>query len=443
MKSFSQFLQESYLNEEDARQGKLFTSKGTAQNFTNPKKIPFTGTDPTPTPASRRLPAGAPEAPRTSPGQLSIPEPTTTKVSGSQFRNAGEARQGSLFTKSGKPQNFTGGRTPFVGTDPVKATKRLPAAAPEAPKASPGQQVIRQNSTPPSRPALPPGNPGGKLAKPINAIPDAMGRGAQDAARRQASNIKPPALPSSATSAAAKEAQKATTKTATKTAAKGILRTLGRVAGPASAALDVADERSKGSGWARSLAKGAVVAAGGALGGAAGSAVAPGAGTLAGATGGAIAASKAFDVAAGANAVERKAMATANRQRQAGTAVKGIGGKTTFSQAKSGGPAFMSTGSGSQRKTVQLAKTGVVQRGGQSVAGNLAFKDGKAVYKAGPSAQSLAKTSSNPLERIGRSLFAGAYKQSDAANAAKKLATARANDAARNKKLGVKAKPAG
>lgn len=449
MKSFSQFLQESYLNEEDARQGKLFTSKGTAQNFTNPKKIPFTGTDPTPTPASRRLPAGAPEAPRTSPGQLSIPEPTTTKVPGSSVRSSGEMRQGSLLTKSGQAQNFTGGRTPFVSTEPVKATKRLPAAAPEAPKVSPGQQVIRQNSTPPSRPALPPGNPGGRLAKPINAIPDAMGRGAQDAARRQASNIKPPAggkapaIPASATSAAAKEAQKATAKTATKTAAKGILRTLGRVAGPASAALDVADERSKGSGWLRSGLKGAVVAAGGALGGAAGSAVAPGAGTLVGATGGAMAASKAFDVAAGANAKERKAMATANRQRQAGTAVKGIGGSTSFSQKKPGGPAFMSTGSGSQRKTVELAKTGVVQRGGQSVAGNLAFKGGKAVYKAGPSAQSLAKTSSNPLERIGRSLFAGAYKKSDAANAAKKLATARASDAARNKKLGVKAKPAG
>jgi hypothetical protein len=103
----------------------------------------------------------------------------------------------------------------------------------------------------------------------------------------------------------------------------------------------------------------------------------------------------------------------------------------------------MSTGSGSQRKTVQLAKTGVVQRGGQSVAGNLAFKGGKAVYKAGPSAQSLAKTSSNPLERIGRTMFAGAYKKSDAANAAKKLATARQSDAARNKALGVKAKPAG
>ena len=156
-----------------------------------------------------------------------------------------------------------------------------------------------------------------------------------------------------------------------------------------------------------------------------------------------MAASKAFDVAAGANAKERKAMATANRQRQAGSAVKGVGGKTTFGQKKPGGPAFMSTGSGSQRKTVQLAKTGVVQRGGQSVAGNLAFKGGKAVYKAGPSAQSLAKTSSNPLERVGRSLFAGAYKKSDAANAAKKLATARASDAARNRALGVKSKPAG
>jgi hypothetical protein len=348
MKSFSQFLNESYLNEEEARQGSLMTRSGKPQDFRNPKKTPFTATDPTPTPASRRLSAGAPEAPKASSGQLEIPEPKSTKVSGSQFRNAGEARQGSLFTKSGKP---------------------------------------------------------------------------------------PTGAPPSSASSAAKESQKA----ATKTAGKGILRTLGRVAGPASAALDVADERSKGSGWARSLAKGAIVAAGGALGGAAGSAVAPGAGTLVGATGGAMAASKAFDVAAGANAKERKAMATANRQKQAGTAVKGIGGKTTFDTKKN----TITTGSGAQRKTVGLAKTGVVQRGGQSVAGNLAYKGGKAVYKAGPSAQSLAKTSSNPLERVGRSLFAGAYKKSDAANAAKKLATARSSDAARNKALGVKSKPAG
>lgn len=213
-------------------------------------------------------------------------------------------------------------------------------------------------------------------------------------------------------------------------------RVAGKVLGPAAAALDVADEKSKGSGWARSLAKGAVVAAGGALGGAAGSVAGP-VGSIGGATAGSMAASKAFDVAAGANAKERAAMATANRQRQAGTAIKGIGGKTTFDTKKN----TMTTGTGSQRKTVGLAKTGVVQRGGQSVAGHLAYKGGKAVYKAGPSAQSLAKTSSNPLERVGRTLFAGAYKKHDVAKAQQALTKARQSDMARQKALGVKALP--
>ena len=220
---------------------------------------------------------------------------------------------------------------------------------------------------------------------------------------------------------------------------------IGKFAGPATAALDTAlstaDERSKGSGWARSLAKGATVAAGGLAGGALGVLGGGGIGSAAlgtvGAIGGAEAAGKAFDVVAGANAKERSAMATANRQRQAGTAIKGIGGKTTFDTKKN----TMTTGTGSQKKTVGLAKTGVVQRGGQSVAGHLAYKGGKAVYKAGPSAQSLAKTSSNPLERIGRSLFAGAYKKHDAAKAQQALTKARQSDAARNKALGVKALP--
>ncbi len=454
MKSFSQFLKE-----EEARQGSLMTRSGKPQDFRNPKKTPFTATDPTPTPASKRLPAGAPEAPKASPGQLEIPEPKSTRVSRSQFRNAGEARQGSLFAKSGKPQNFTGGRTPFVGTEPVKATKRLPAAAPEAPKASPGQQVIRQTSNPPTTKALPPGPKGGTLATRgtnLQAPPESMMKGAYDAARKQASTPKPssggkpPGLPPSGAKPSATPTP-SQGKPPAGVKPSGKWAKIGKFAGPAAAALDTAlstaDERSKGSGWARSLAKGATVAAGGLAGGALGALGGGGIGSAAlgtaGAIGGAELAGKAFDVAAGANAKERKAMATANRQRQAGTAVKGIGGKTTFSQTKPGGPAFMSTGSGAQRKTVQLAKTGVVQRGGQSVAGNLAFKGGKAVYKAGPSAQSLAKTSSNPLERVGRSLFAGAYKKSDAANAAKKLATARQSDAARNKALGVKAKPAG
>ena len=411
MKSFSQFLNESYLREEEAVQGRLLNRKNQAYKDINNPNTGNRGyaTDPTPTPASRRLPAGAPEAPKASPGQLNIPEPKTTTVAS------------PTTTASSGP---TG--TPSKG--PVRSSignVSGPASNPKPPK-GPVRSSIGNVSGPASNPKPPKG--------PVrSSIGNVSG---------PASNPKPPTggkpptgLPPSAASSAAKETQKA----ATKTAGKGILRTIGRVAGPASAALDVADERSKGSGWARSLAKGAIVAAGGALGGAAGSAVAPGAGTLVGATGGAMAASKAFDVAAGANAKERKAMATANRQRQAGTAVKGIGGKTTFDTKKN----TITTGSGAQRKTVGLAKTGVVQRGGQSVAGNLAYKGGKAVYKAGPSAQSLAKTSSNPLERVGRSLFAGAYKKSDAANAAKKLATARASDAARNKALGVKSKPAG
>jgi hypothetical protein len=456
MKSFSQFLQESHLNEEEARQGKLFTTKDKPQDFRNPKKIPFTGTDPTPTPASKRLSPGAPDAPKTSPGQLEIPEPKTTKVSRSQFRNAGEARQGSLLTKSGGAQNFTGGRTPFVGTEPVKATKRLPEVPPKAPKTSPGQQAIDFNARPnrgaalAKRPTSTPSAPVGTPSNPERIYPTPVknststGQKALPAAG-QTSATKPStgqkALPAAGQTSATKPSTGKLPSGSKIKVPSGVgkaFKVAGKIAGPASAALDVADERAKGSGWARSLAKGAVVAAGGALGGAAGSVAGP-VGSVGGAVGGSMAASKAFDVAAGANAKERKAMATANRQRQAGSAVKGIGGPTSFDTKKN----TMTTGTGAQRKTVGLAKTGVVQRGGQSTAGYLAYKGGKAVYKAGPSAQSLAKTSSNPLERIGRSLFSGAYKKSDAANAAKNLAKARQSDAARNKALGVKSKPAG
>jgi hypothetical protein len=236
----------------------------------------------------------------------------------------------------------------------------------------------------------------------------------------------------------------------------GALRKLGKLAGPLGAAADVGletmDQKSRGRKTGSALAMGATKAAGGLVGAKAGAATGAAIGSLAGPIGTAVGAGiggvggylagsgvagKASETVAGATGKEKAAMATANRQRQAGTAVKGIGGKTTFDTKKN----TITTGTGAQRKTVGLAKTGVVQRGGQSVAGNLAYKGGKAVYKAGPSAQSLAKTSSNPLERIGRSLFAGAYKKSDAANAAKKLATARQSDTTRNKALGVKFGP--
>ena len=224
-----------------------------------------------------------------------------------------------------------------------------------------------------------------------------------------------------------------TTKQAAKSTGKSILRRLGKVVGPAAAALDVADEKSKGSGWARSLAKGAVVAAGGALGGAAGSAAGP-VGTIAGGIGGAEAASKAFDVAAGANAKERKGIAAANRKTQAGGSIKGVGGKTTFDTKKN----TITSGG----KTAQLGKTSVVTnpKTGKQEVGNLAYKNGQAVYKRSDT-KSLAQTSSNPFERIGRTINPNAYKQSDAANAAKKLNQARQSDVARNKALGVKLQP--
>jgi hypothetical protein len=522
MKSFSQFLNESYIEEEEAKQLRLFKRDDkSTYNFRKNVGNMGVSADPTPLPASRRLSSAASEVPKPPSGQLEIPEPKTTKVSKPQFRNAGEARQGSLLTKSGGVQNFTRGRTPFVSTEPVKATKRLSANASEAPKVSPGQMEIDFNANPNKGGALvktssnTPATKSGKLAtrsstKPAKVAPIKT-VDVRDITPKQ--KVLPSGTPTTRKTAAtpAKVApiktvdvrditpkQKVlplgtpggspTTRKTAATPAKvapiktvdvrditpkqkalpaagqtggskgkpptgvkptGKFAKVGRLLGPASAALDTvtstADERAKGSGWARSLAKGATVAAGGLAGGALGALGGGGLGSAAlgtaGAIGGAELAGRAFDTAAGANAKERAAMAKANRQRQAGTAIKGIGGQTTFSQKKPGGPAFMSTGSGSQRKTVQLAKTGVVQRGSQSTAGHLAFKGGQAVYKAGPSAQSLAKTSSNPLERIGRSLFAGAYKKHDTAKAQQALAKARQSDAARQKALGVKALP--
>jgi len=207
-----------------------------------------------------------------------------------------------------------------------------------------------------------------------------------------------------------------------------------------------ADEKMKGSGNLRALAKGATMAVGTVLGGLGGGAL----GSLAGPTGtviggyagqaaGAELSGKAFDTVAGANAVTRKAMATANRQRQAGGGLAGIGGQTTFSKGKDG-TGFMSTGVGNQRKTVQLAKTSVVKdpKTGKLETGNLAFKDGKAVYKRAADPSTLAQTSSNPLERVGRSLFAGAYKDQDEKARQSKLKQAAQSDIKRQQALGVK-----
>ena len=311
----------------------------------------------------------------------------------------------------------------------------------------PGED-IRGNKPPAGNPPPPPPNnpPASTGRTPNTYRGDGVGQ-RETVQRGSGGNPPPPNRPPAGNPPLPGRPPAATTDAATKavrtTAGKGILKGLGKLVGPASAAIDVADERSKGSGWLRSLAKGAVVAAGGAAGGAGGSVAGP-VGTVAGAVGGSMAAGKAFDTVAGANAVERKAIATANRKSQSGGEIKGIGGTTSFSQKKPGGAAFMSTGSGPQRRTAQLAKTSVVTdpRTGKQEVGNLAFQGGKAVYKRADT-KSLAQTSSNPFERIGRTIAAGAYKDNDAKLAAAKLATARASDATRNQKLGVKLKPGG
>ena len=464
MKSFKQFLKESYLNEEPA--GRVRSPKEQAEwDKINEREAAAAERK------ANRKPSGA----AADSSKQFKPQAKTTKVESPARKPSGAATDPwEQFPKKrqsqrGMPKEGPSSTLPGRTLEPAGGTTEKPAL-PAKGQTQRGAPLARRTGSNPS-------------------IPDAMLRGAQDAANKPPATPKPPAStptkpssvgkppalsstnarrasaeakkaaaaagsgssgktiitpPSSASTAAssaakqveksaAKEAEKAAAKAATKTAGKGILRGAGKLIGPASAALDVADERSKGSGWLRSLAKGAVVAAGGAAGGAAGSVAGP-VGTVGGAVGGSMAASKAFDVAAGANAKERKAIATTNRQGQAGGAIKGVGGKTTFDTKKN----TITSGG----KTAQLGKTSVVTnpKTGKQEVGNLAYKDGKAVYKRSDT-KSLAQTSSNPLERIGRSLFAGAYKQSDAANAAKKLATARQSDAARNKALGVKFGP--
>ena len=497
MKSFNQFLQESYLNEE-LPPG---MDRDTFNRLPANSKRKLTGSDaglgrsgqtltPQQTPlavrgARRPVDTSQSWSHRNS-GKLPIPNPpkpqgTTTTVPGSSVR--GETGRGGELATTPKPGRLA--TTPKPSTSvvdtSVKPVNVSDVTKPQGkfPSGRTGGDLVKGTTSTPSAPVGTKSNPERINPTPTKSTP-AKSSGFKPATINAASSTspsvsgapagaKPPALSSTNARRAAAEAKKAKAAAGSGPSGKpatpmpgsssggkppklpeapkvpGKFAKVGKFLGPASAALDTAlstaDERSKGSGWARSLAKGATVAAGGLLGGTAGAI--GGGGLLSAATGtagalaGGAAAEKAFDVAAGANAVQRKAIATANRKSQAGGAIKGIGGKTTFDTKKN----TITTGTGAQRKTAQLGKTSVVTGpGGKQDTGYLAYKGGKAVYKRADT-KSLAQTSSNPLERIGRSLFAGAYKQSDAANAAKKLSTARQSDTARNKALGVKFSP--
>ena len=122
-----------------------------------------------------------------------------------------------------------------------------------------------------------------------------------------------------------------------------------------------------------------------------------------------------------------------------GSALTGIGGPTSVSQNKDG-TGFMSTGSGSQRKTVQLAKTQLVRdpKTGQQRVGDLAYKGGKAVYLARPSA---ASSDTTLLSRLSRATGIGGQRERDAAAAKKDYRTALGNTQTYQKKLGITPKP--
>lgn len=226
----------------------------------------------------------------------------------------------------------------------------------------------------------------------------------------------------------------------------------GKAAGPALTAVDAAltykgrrdageSRKRAAAGTAAQVGTGLAAAKAGALGGAAiggavGGPIGAGIGGVVGGIGGYAAGSKvgksAFNVAAGATPQQRKTMATTNRQRQSGGALVGTGGKTTFDTKKN----TMTTGG----KTVQLAKTSVVKdpTTGKLDTGYLAYKGGKAVYKRAADPSTLAKTSTNPLERIGRTLNPSAYKQSDELKRQQALRQASQSDIKRQQALGVK-----
>ena len=231
------------------------------------------------------------------------------------------------------------------------------------------------------------------------------------------------------------------------TGLKGAAGTASRLAGPALTAVDAAltykGRRSEGesrkraaAGTATQVGTGLAAATAGAKTGAAvGSVLGPKGALVGGLVGGGVGyvagsevGKKVFNVAAGATPQQKKAMATSNRQKQAGTGIVGTGGPTKVDTKKN----TITTGG----KTVALPKMQVNPKTGK--AGYLAYKGGQATYKSGPDPSTLAKTSSNPLERIGRTLNPGAYAKQDAAAKAAQLKQAQAGTASYKKSLGVK-----
>lgn len=325
----------------------------------------------------------------------------------------------------------------------------------------PGREIVKytgakaRGSAPISR--------GSALARTMgDGIPDAMKKGAYDAARRQ-QNVKrsldsaraaftgkegsttgragqsfsyrPTSSAEKTAQAAAKQnaamfddlkkqqqaQQRAQRRTQARTRLRGMKRSALRRGAGGALALGLAgydayqtyqQAKKEGSSDTRSIIRGITKAAGGVVGGglaaAAGSAVAgPLGGIAAGGVGysyGADAADKAFRTVAGANAAQRDAMKKLNRQSQRGISAA----DATF---KMGNKAIITDKQGKERI---------------GYAAKLTDSSGKTrtVYKHGAPRHSLQYTSSNAIERIGRTLpfLKGYYSRRDEADRAKKVA---------------------
>lgn len=178
-------------------------------------------------------------------------------------------------------------------------------------------------------------------------------------------------------------------------------RLLGRALGPAMTAWDAYDsykaERERGQTKERATKSAIATAGGGALGAwggakagaaiggtigsivpGAGTAIGAGIGGLVGGIGGYMVGSGAGKALLGASKKDKKWMSMTNRKNQAGTSATA----TTF---KSGNKGIVRDADGKER------------------VGYAAVKDGKTVYKTANDPKSLKYTSSNPLERLGRS----------------------------------------
>ena len=129
MRTFKDFIVEV-----EYRQGKLLTKKGTAQNFTNPKRVPFTSTDPVSSSGSKPSSAPKPVA-KSSPGQMNIPGLSSkSKQSGQGGRSIGStvSRPGAKITTPKSTGGPIGTRNvPDIKQVSAKYGKDAPAPKPQ------------------------------------------------------------------------------------------------------------------------------------------------------------------------------------------------------------------------------------------------------------------------------------------------------------------------